>query len=213
MSTSEEARRTTANIDAVVFDLGKVLLDWSPAYYFGAHFPDDEAGLAHFLAEVITPDWITQMDAGKSSVAAIAELSARHPEHAALIALWPEGWPRMLRGEISGTVEILARLRAKGTRLYSITNFSTENYPIACERFDFLGWFEHTVVSGEVGLIKPDRRIFELAIERCRLDPARSVFIDDMPANVEAARACGFHGVHFTAPEPLHETLTTFGLL
>jgi HAD superfamily hydrolase (TIGR01509 family) len=76
-----------------------------------------------------------------------------------------------------------------------------------------MGWFEHTVVSGELGIVKPDRRIFEHAIERCRLEPARSVLIDDMPANVEAARACGFHAVRFTTPEALRADLAAYGLL
>lgn len=200
-------------IDTAVFDLGKVLLDWSPGYFYRAHFGDDEAGLAHFLAEVIHPAWITEMDAGKPTATAIAELSARHPRHARLIALWAEGWDQMLRGDIPGTVRILEALRSRGTRLYSITNFSTETYPRARARFPFMGWFEHTVVSGELGIVKPDRRIFEHAIERCRLEPARSVLIDDMPANVEAARACGFHAVRFTTPEALRADLAAYGLL
>ena len=200
-------------IDTVVFDLGKVLLDWSPGYFYRSHFGDDEAALERFLAEVVTPDWIAEMDAGKPVAVAIAEGCARHPNHAELIARWRDGWNTMLRGEIAGTVEILSELRARGTRLYSITNFSTETYPQAYLRFPFLSWFEHTVVSGELGIIKPDRRIFEHAIERCRLDPARSVFIDDMRANVEAAQECGFHVIHFTSPESLRATLGTLGVL
>lgn len=200
-------------IDTVVFDLGKVLLDWSPAYFYRAHFGDDEAALASFLADVVSPEWIAEMDAGKPIAVAISERCARHPQHAELIALWRDGWTTMLRGEIAGTVAILGQLRERGTRLYSITNFSTETYPHACERFEFLRWFEHTVVSGELGIVKPDRRIFDHAIERCRLDPNRSVFIDDMPANVETARTCGFHAIHFTSPESLRSSLESLGVI
>lgn len=200
-------------IDTVVFDLGKVLLDWSPGYFYRPHFGDDEAALERFLAEVVSPEWIAEMDAGKPIATAIAERCSRHPDHAELIGLWRDGWTTMLRGEIAGTVAILTELRARGTRLYAITNFSTETYPHACERFGFLSWFEHTVVSGELGIIKPDRRIFDHAIERCRLDPARSVFIDDMPANVATAQSCGFHAVRFTSPEALRSSLVSLGVL
>ena len=79
-------------IDTVVFDLGKVLLDWSPGYFYRSHFGDDEAALERFLAEVVTPDWIAEMDAGKPVAVAIAEGCARHPNHAELIARWRDGY-------------------------------------------------------------------------------------------------------------------------
>lgn len=200
-------------MDTVVFDLGKVLLDWSPRYFYGPRFAGDEARLAYFLAEVVSADWILQMDAGKPADQAIAERQRLHPEFAEHIAAWKEGWPVMLRGDIRGTVDILAILRERGVRLFALTNFSTETYPVACRRFDFLGWFEHVVVSGELGLVKPDARIFAHAIERCRLDPPRTVFVDDLPANVEAGRASGLHALHFTGPERLRAELEALGLL
>jgi 2-haloacid dehalogenase len=201
------------SIDAVVFDLGKVLLDWNPAYFYRQHFAGDAAGLDRFLTEVIAPEWIAEMDAGKPAAAAVAELAARHPAHAPLIALWQEGWPHMLRGEIAGTVEILAELRARGMPLYALSNFSTETYPVACARFDFLGWFDHCVVSGEVGLVKPDPRIFALAVERCGLTPARTLFIDDLAANVTVAERAGWRALRFTDPPRLRADLAALGLL
>jgi len=206
-----KARRPT-RMDAVLFDLGKVLLDWSPRYYYERFF-DDEAALARFLGEVVAPEWILEMDAGKPVDRAIAERRRRFPEQAELIARWKEGWPEMLRGEIAGTVAIVEALRSRGRRLYALTNFSTETFPIARARCPSLALFDDVVVSGEVGLVKPDPRIYALAIERCRLDPARTVFVDDQPANVEAARAQGFHALQFTTPERLRETLSSFALL
>ena len=199
-------------MDTVLFDLGKVLLDWSPRYYY-ARFFDDEAALGRFLAEVVAPEWILEMDAGKPSDQAIAERQRRFPELAALIARWKEGWPEMLRGEIAGTVAVVQALRARGRRLYALTNFSTETFPIAQARCPSLALFEDTVVSGEVGLVKPDPRIYALAIERCRLDPARTVFVDDHLVNVEAAAAQGFHALQFTTPERLREALRSLALL
>jgi 2-haloacid dehalogenase len=199
--------------DAVLFDLGKVLLDWSPRYYYAQFFTQQEQALEHFLTEVVAPDWILEMDRGTPTDEAVASQCERFPNYAELIRRWPEGWPLMLRGEIPGTVEILAKLRTRGTRLYALTNFSCETWPIARERFPFLGWFQDVIVSGEVGLVKPDPRIFTLAIARCHLTPACTVFIDDLAANVAAAHSQGLHALHFVSPEKLHTDLSALGLL
>lgn len=200
-------------MNTVVFDFGKVLLDWSPAYYYAPLFASDAAGLDHFLGTVVAADWILEMDAGKPVDQAIAERQRAFPEHAERIALWKDGWHLMLRGEIPGTVAILAELRARGLRLFALSNFSTETFPAARRRFPFMDWFEHRVISGEIGLTKPDPRIYVHAIERCRLDPPRTVFIDDLPANVAAGRAAGLHALHFTSPERLREDLAALGLV
>ena len=199
-------------MEAVVFDLGKVLLDWSPRYYYRQFFAT-EAAMNAFLAEVLPPAWVSEMDAGKPADVAIAERQRLLPQHAALIAGWKQGWRSMLRGPIPGSVEILAKLRARGTRLYALTNFSTETLPVARERFDFLSWFEDTVVSGEHGVVKPDPRIFEIAIRRFRVEPRHTVFIDDLAENVAAARDMGFRALRFAGAPNLHTALQELGLL
>lgn len=202
----------SAAIDAVVFDLGRVLLDWDPRYYYRRFFGNDEA-LEHFVQQVIPHDWYLEMDAGKPVELAVAERQRAYPEYAGLIERWKEGWPLMMRGPIVGTVDILDALRRGGLRLYALTNFSTETWPLAQARFEFLSWFEDAIVSGEHGIVKPDPRIFELAISRCRLEPAKTAFVDDVPANVEAARACGLCALHFTSPEKLRKDLSSLGIL
>lgn len=199
-------------MNAVLFDLGKVLLDWNPRYYYRGFFDSDDA-MDAFLAEALPPDWVAEMDAGKPSAVAIAERQRLFPKHAALIGCWKQGWSTMLRGPIEGSVKILAELRARGTRLLALTNFSTETWPLALERFDFLSWFEDIVVSGEHGVAKPDPRIFEIAIRRFRLYPQHAVFIDDLAENVAAARARGFHALHFTGAAKLRADLQGLGLL
>ena len=199
-------------MNAVLFDLGKVLLDWDPRYYYGRFF-SSTAALEQFVQEVIGHDWYLQMDAGKPADQAIAELSRAHPEQAQLIGRWTQGWPTMLRGEISGSVAILAELRRRGVRLYALTNFSRETWPLALARFDFLSWFEDAIVSGEHRIVKPDPRIFELAISRCGLEPARTAFVDDLPANVQAGHACGLRALHFTSADKLRADLAALGLL
>jgi 2-haloacid dehalogenase len=199
-------------VNAVIFDLGKVLLDWNPRYYYRQFF-ESEAEMDAFLAEVLPQGWVLEMDAGKPAEVAIAERQRLFPQHAALIARWKEGWSTMLRGPIEGSVRILAELRSRGTRLYALTNFSAETWPVALARFDFLSWFEDTVVSAEHGVVKPDPRIFGIAIRRFRLNPPNAVFVDDLAENVAAARACGLTALHFTGAPRLRAELRELDLL
>ncbi|MEO8157152.1 MAG: HAD family phosphatase [Betaproteobacteria bacterium] len=204
---------SAAALDTILFDLGAVLIDWNPRYLYRPLFNGDEQAMERFLAEIVPESWNHDIDAGKSFDQAVAERIAVHPQHADKIALWRDGWETMLRDEIAGSVAILAELRAQGHRLHALTNWSAETFPVARRRFEFLKWFENIVVSGEVRLAKPDPRIFALTIERCRLDPARAVFIDDSLRNVEAGREAGLHALHFSGPQQLRADLAGLGLL
>jgi 2-haloacid dehalogenase len=197
----------------VVFDLGGVLIDWNPRYLYRKLFPGDEAGMEHFLANVCTSDWNIRQDAGRPLAEAYALLVAQHPDKRQLIEAWGPRFDEMMSGPIEETVEILAELRARGTPLYALSNWSDETFPYALRRFEFLGWFRHIVVSGRLKLIKPDPRIFQHLLETQRLDPQRTVFIDDAKHNAEAAAALGMHAVHFTTPAALRVSLQQLGLL
>jgi len=197
---------TARSTAAVVFDLGGVLLDWDPRYLYRRLLPDEPA-VEWFLSEICTPEWNREQDRGRPWAEAVAELSARFPEHAALIAAYHERWDETLAGAITPSVEVLARLRERGVRCYALTNFSVEMLQRTRARFDFLDWFDGMVVSGEVGLVKPDPRIFRLAVERFGLDPTATVYIDDQPANVAAARELGMVAIHFTEPERMRAAL------
>ena len=194
-------------IDTILFDLGGVLIDWSPRYLFARHFPNDDAGLEHFLTRVCPPEWNVTMDAGKPAQVALAERIAEHPGHETMIRRWFDEWPAMMQGEVPGTASVLRDLRERGYRLFALTNWSADTFHHAQGRFEFLQWFEHIVVSGELKLIKPDPAIFRHAIERCNLDPARTLFIDDSAKNIAAAAAVGFQVHHFTDANALREAL------
>jgi 2-haloacid dehalogenase len=203
----------SANRSVAVFDLGGVLIDWNPRYLYRQLFDGDERAMEHFLETVCTPDWNDQQDAGRTFADACASLKLDHPAHAELIDAWIERYEEMLGGAISGTVEILAELQARGVPLYALTNWSTETYPAALKRFEFLKWFQGVLVSGDVKLLKPDTRIFELFLETYAIDPARAVYIDDRKPNVEAAIALGMHGIVFTDPSALRAELVKIRLL
>jgi len=197
---------------AVVFDLGGVLIDWDPRYLYRKLLAD-EAAVEEFLATVCTPEWNAEQDRGRPFAEGVAELAERHPEHAADIAAYHERWPEMLAGEIPGTVEVLADLRAAGVPLYALTNWAAETFAITRERFEFLDWFCGLLVSGEEGMTKPDPAIFRLLLDRFGLDPAATVFVDDSEANVAAARGLGIDAVRFTGPERLRRELSARRML
>ena len=137
----------------------------------------------------------------------MAELVERHPAHAAAITAYAERWEEMLGGVIGGTVELLAELRAAGTPLYALTNWSAETFVIARQRFEFLTWFDGVLVSGEERMIKPDPAFFRLLQERFGLAPEATFYVDDSEANVAAARRLGFDAVRFTGPGQLWREL------
>jgi 2-haloacid dehalogenase len=197
----------------VVFDLGGVLIDWDPRHLYRKLFAGDEAAVEHFLATVCTHEWNRCQDAGRSFAEGARWLKVEHPDKAELIDAYGTRFDEMIAGPTAGSVEILAELRDRGIPLYGLTNWSAETYPAALQRFAFLRWFRGILVSGEVGLIKPDPRIFALLIERFAIEPHCAVYIDDVEANVAAARPLGIHAIHFTTPAILREELVALGLL
>lgn len=203
----EVTRSTT-----VVFDLGGVLIDWDPRHLYRELFEDPDE-MESFLAEVTTVEWNSHQDAGRPWAEGIEILAAEHPERRELIEAFHRRWPEMLAGEIPGTVDVLADLRAAGVPLFALSNWSAETFPFARERFDFLAWFEGIVISGEVGVNKPDPRIFEHLVERFGVEPAAALFIDDSPANIDVATALGFHAIQFTDATALRRELVRLGLL
>jgi 2-haloacid dehalogenase len=203
----------TVNRSVAVFDLGGVLIDWNPRYLYRQLFNGDEAAMEHFLETVCTAEWNDQQDAGRSFADACASLKLDHPAHAGLIDAWIERYEEMLGGEISGTVEILAELRSRGVPLYALTNWSSETYPAALKRFEFMKWFRGVLVSGDVKLLKPDTRIFKLFLDKFAINPAHAVYVDDRKPNVEAAIALGMHGIVFTDPAALRGELVKVGLI
>ena len=194
-------------IETVIFDLGGVLIDWNPEYLFRKIF-DDEAEMLHFLSEITSPEWNEQQDAGRPLAEATEWLVARHPAYDAQIRAYYDRWEEMLGGAVEETVELLERIHGQQRhRLYALTNWSQETFPIALQRYDFLQLFEGILVSGREKLKKPDARIYRLLIERYAINPARAIFIDDSPRNVAGAQKAGIEAVHFTSPRQLKKFL------
>jgi 2-haloacid dehalogenase len=195
------------NITTIVFDLGGVLVDWNPRHLYRKWF-DTEAEVDFFLQNICTSAWNEEQDAGRSWAEGIAILVEKHPEYEAAIRAYYDRWEEMLAGEIAGTVEILVQLHKKRAhRLYALTNWSSETFPIAEARFDFLQLFEGVLVSGREGLKKPDPKIYQLLMHRYHIHASEAFFIDDNLKNVAAAEALGIPSHHFTSPKNLYDAL------
>jgi 2-haloacid dehalogenase len=198
-------------VASVVFDIGGVLLDWSPDYLYAELIPD-AAEREHFLTNIATPDWNRQQDAGRSWAEAVAELTSVHPEHAKWIEAYDKGWLKMVNGVIQGTADLLTELRDQQFPTYALTNFSEDKWAVAKEAFPILGGFVGEVVSGREQTIKPDEKIYRILLERYGLDPARTFYTDDVRHNVDGARAVGIDAELFVGADTLRRQLRERGL-
>lgn len=201
-------------IDNIIFDLGGVLVDWNPEYLYLDFFNQDKEKMKWFLENVCTNDWNMQQDAGRSFKEATQILIEKFPEYPDAIRIFYDRWEEMLKGSIKGTVLILNELnRLNEKKLYALTNWSAETFPIAKKRFDFLNLFEGIVVSGDEHTRKPFEKIYQILLDRYQLKAERSLFIDDNLDNVETAQRMGFLAVNFKNPEQLKAEMIDLKLL
>lgn len=199
-------------ITTVVFDLGGVLIDWNPRHLYRKVFGDDVAAMESFLAEVCSLEWNAGLDAGGSFADAVAELAAAHPEQAELIALYHSRWPEMLGDAFADTVEILGEVRRAGYRTYALSNWSAETFPMTRPYFPFLDEMDGVLISGEVGVGKPDPAIFREFIARFGIEPARTVYIDDWDRNIATASGLGLKAIQFIDAAQLRADLRRLGV-
>jgi len=198
-------------IDTIIFDFGGVLVDWNPLYVYRDYFRDDEK-MEWFLENICTDSWNMEQDRGRSLKEATELLVEQFPEWETEIRMYYGEWETMLKDAIPETVEILLELKKK-YKMYGLTNWSAETFPIAWDRFEFFQVFEGILVSGEEKLIKPDKKIFERMMEKFHLKPENCLFIDDNLKNVEASRAFGIETIHFKNPDDLRKELEELEIL
>jgi len=198
-------------IEAVVFDIGGVLLDWDPRHLYRKLFADP-GEMAAFLGEVCTPRWHRAHDLGADTEQSCQELAAAHPRLAEEIMAWSHRSEEMIAGQIDDGVDALAELKASGVPCLALSNMEADKFALRQSRYQFFRHFDGCMISGIERVAKPDRRIFEILLSRYDLQPAATVFIDDTGANIAVARDLGLVAIHYSAGRQLRDDLRRLGL-
>ncbi len=195
-------------IKNIIFDFGGVLLDWNPRYLYKSYFNNDEE-MEHFLADICNGEWNIKQDAGRPFAEAVKELQAKFPEYAEAIQMYDDDWEKMLKCELPESIDLLKELKFMGYGIYGLTNWSAEKIGYAFANYSFFSLFDGIVVSGVEKVVKPDRKIYEILLERYSLKPGECVFIDDNPDNVDMAKVLGINAIRFDNIGNVKEHLET----
>jgi 2-haloacid dehalogenase len=198
-------------IEAVVFDIGNVLIEWQPERFY-----DREVGEARrraLFAEVDLGAMNLRVDLGEDLRQVVEETAARHPDQADLIRLWHDRWIDLASPAIPQSVRLLEALSARGVKLFALTNFGTGTFRAARQAYPFLDRFDRAFVSGELRLLKPDPAIYHVVEAEGGVAPGALFFTDDRPENVAAAALRGWQTHLFDGPGGLAARLVAEGLL
>lgn len=198
-------------IKNIVYDFGGVLMDWNPRYLYQNIFRD-QVEMEYFLSEVCSLEWNSQVDAGRSFSTIIKELIAIHPKYKKEIELYQSHWIDMVGGSIAENVLTIDKLKGKH-RLFGLTNWSAETFPLVYEKYSFFKELEGIVVSGEEKIIKPDARIYQILLDRYKLKAPECLFIDDNKDNIIAAKKIGFQCIYLSEEVDLMKELKSLELV
>lgn len=199
------------NIEAVIFDIGNVLIEWNPERFYDSRIgPDTRKALFAGVDLYRMNDLIDDGAPFRQTVYAWAE---RHPRWADEIRMWYDSWIDMASPRIEGSIALLRALRARGVPVFALTNFGTDSFAHARTQYDFLSEFDRAYVSGHMGVTKPDPRIYEYAERDCGIAPEQLLFTDDRTDNIAAAGARGWRCHHFTGWQGWARRLVAEGLL
>jgi 2-haloacid dehalogenase len=206
-----EGQGRVSEIRHIVFDIGKVILEWDPEVPYRRLIPD-ATERRRFLDEVCTFEWNAEQDRGRTWREAEDLLIADHPDLAPLIRAYFEHHHEMISGPVPGTVAIIEALADSGQDITALTNYSAETFPYARAAYPILGRFRGITVSGQVRMLKPDLAIYRHHADTFGLKPSATLFFDDNLKNVEGARAAGWKAEVFLSPERMREDLARYGV-
>lgn len=194
-------------IKNIIFDYGGVLLDWNPHYLYDPYFGDKEKA-EWFLTNICTYEWNAQHDGGHRVAEGTAELVAEHPEWKKEIEMYYGEFMQMMGGQIEGMEDCVKQLKDKGYHIFGLSNWSEETFALVRHVYPVLDLMEGMVISGIEKVMKPNHRIFEIALERFGIMADETVFVDDNPNNVKAACEVGIHGVLFSSRTQIENELS-----
>lgn len=196
-------------LETIIYDLGGVLIDWNPMYVYENYFEKKE-DRDFFFSNICTAEWNEEQDGGRTIEEANQLLITKYPEWEVPIRDYYERWPEMIKGPIQESVSILSSIKSSNLfKLYALTNWSAETFPIAKKRFEFLSWFDGILVSGEEKTRKPFDEFYLKLIDKYNINKSATVFIDDNLRNIVAAQKLGIPSIHFKDANSLYIELKT----
>ena len=192
-----------------LFDLGGVFFDWDPKFFFTKIISDKEE-MDFFLTKVCNDEWNLAQDSGRSIEDGEKDIIRKFPQYENLIKLYYPNHRKMIKGTFQSSIDILIKLKQDNYECFVLSNWSSETFIDIPKEFKFMENFDGLLISGEDKLVKPDPKIYLLAIDRFNLDPQNTVFIDDKLVNIEAAKKLGFKTIHLTNPNTIEVEINKF---
>lgn len=198
-------------IQAVVFDIGNVLIEWQPERFFDSVI--GEARRKEMFAAVDLHGMNELVDLGHPFTETIYATAEANPEWRDEIRIWHDRWIEMASPVIDHSVRLMAALQKQGVPVFSLTNFGVDSYALAASHYGFLNEFDRDFISGHMQVTKPAARIYELLEETSGLSGASLLFADDREDNIAAAKARGWKAHLFEGPQGWADCLVAEGLL
>ena len=196
---------------AVIFDVGNVLTRWQPEAFYDRVIGEERRRA--LFAEVDLHHMNDLVDSGELFRETIYDWADRYPHWQAEIRLWYDRWIELASPRIEGSIALQRALRAKGVPVFALTNFGKYSFEEALPKMDFLTDFDRLYVSGRMGVIKPDPRIYEMLEADCALPPQSLLFTDDRADNITAAARRGWRTHQFESWQGWAARLVAEGLL
>lgn len=198
-------------VDAVVFDIGNVLIEWQPERYYDQVIGKDRR-MALFAALDLHA-MNDQVDRGENFTSVVTDFATANPDWQAEIMMWHDNWIDMAAPAIDHSVRLLRALRRKGHPVFALSNFGIETFAIGVDHYPFLEEFDRPYISGHMGVTKPDPQIYAMLEADSGVDPAGLLFVDDRSENLDAAAARGWQTHLFDGPAGWAARLVREGLL
>jgi 2-haloacid dehalogenase len=198
-------------IDAVIFDIGNVLIEWQPERFYDRTIGEDRRRA--FFDAIDMHQVNDRVDRGEPFPVVIRQAAEDNPDWAAEIMMWHDRWLDMAAPAIDDSVTLLRALRGAGIPVFALSNFGRETFEIGVENYPFLEEFDRRYISGHMGVAKPDQAIYAMLEEDCGLPPERLLFADDRADNIAVAQARGWQVHLFDGPGGWAERLSREGLL
>ncbi len=180
----------------LIFDFGKVLVDFDFEAFFRKYIPDTERCYA-FLPVLYNDNIAQRLDRELQSFdEIIAEVIAKNPDFEPEIRLFCDHYPEIVTHETEGMYDLLTRLKAEGHRLYGLTNWCSKVH-ITMTQFPIFQLLDGQIISSEEKVIKPEPEIYHRLFRKYNLKPEECIFTDDRAENIEGGRRLGMNGIVF----------------